>query len=433
MAPTTTSRRRIRLVPALLLPLLAACRGGLSADETVEFWALGREGEVVAQMLPEFARRHPEVHVRLQQIPWSAAHEKLLTAYVGESMPDLFQVGNTWVAEFVALDALEPLDERLGGSAAGAGGDYFAGILDTNVIDGATYALPWYVDTRLLFYRTDLLAAAGYAAPPRTWSGWVDALEQVKQRAAGGDFAMLLPVNEWQPLVILALQRGARLLRDGGRYGDFQSAAFRQAFAFYVDFFRGELAPLAGQAEVANLYQDFARGLFAAFVSGPWSIGELAARLPAALRDRWSTAPLPAADGPYPGASLAGGASLAMFRGSPRKDAAWRLLEFLSEPAQQRMLYRLTGDLPSRRSAWQSGGPAADPRAQAFAVQLENVVATPKIPEWERIAAQINRYGEAVVRRRLSIDEALAALDHDVDELLEKRRWMLRQRDRAAS
>ena len=62
---------------------------------------------------------------------------------------------------------------------------------------------------------------------------------------------------------------------------------------------------------------------------------------------------------------------------------------------------------------------------QAFKAQLEHVRSPPKIPEWERIASKITDYAEAAVRGTLSLDDALAALDHDVDQLLEKRRWML--------
>jgi multiple sugar transport system substrate-binding protein len=49
--------------------------------------------------MPEFERRYPEIQVKVQQIPWSAAHEKLLTAYAGDAMPDVFQLGNTWIPE----------------------------------------------------------------------------------------------------------------------------------------------------------------------------------------------------------------------------------------------------------------------------------------------------------------------------------------------
>ena len=423
------SRRLLSIV--LMLVSSAGCNAERAGRDALEVWALGREGEIVQRMIPGFERRNPGVRVRVQQIPWSAAHEKLLTAYVGEAMPDVFQIGNTWIPEFVALDAIEPVDERVRRSTAVSFGDYFAGIVDTGVIEGATYGLPWYVDTRLLFYRSDLLAAVGYAAPPRTWEAWIDAMTRVKQRAQSGEFAALMPINEWQPPVILALQRGAQLLREGETRGNFETAEFRAALGFYVDLFRRGLAPLTSQAQVANIYQDFARGAFAFYVTGPWNIGEFRARLPA--RVRWATAPWPAPDERYPGISLAGGASLAIFRGSQRKDAAWALLEYLSEPAQQLELYRLTGDLPSRKSAWTTEGPAGDPQAQAFRTQLEHVRATPKMPEWERIADQITRHSESAIRGRLTIDEALAALDRDADETLEKRRWLMRTREGRSS
>ena len=59
--------------------------------------------------------------------------------------------------------------------------------------------------------------------------------------------------------------------------------------------------------------------------------------------------------------------------------------------------------------------------------------ATPKIPEWERIADQITRHTESAIRGRLTIDEALAALDRDADETLEKRRWLMRARQGRSS
>lgn len=73
----------------------AGCARGRAAGDAVVFWAFGREGEVVQQMIPEFERRHSGTRVHVQQIPWSAAREKLLTAFVGDAMPDVFQAGNT--------------------------------------------------------------------------------------------------------------------------------------------------------------------------------------------------------------------------------------------------------------------------------------------------------------------------------------------------
>lgn len=411
---------------ALLLGLFVGCRVDTAAPTVLEFWAMGREGEVVQQLLPEFERRNPGVHVRVQQVPWSAAHEKLLTAFVGEAMPDLFQAGNTWIPELVALGALEPLDTWIAGSSL-AQGDFFPGILDTNLIDGNAHGVPWYVDTRVLFYRADRLQAAGYAEPPANWSAWVDALTRVKQWAGTGNYAILLPMSEWEPPVIFALQRGADLLRDEDQYGNFRSPPFRAALDFYLDLFRRDLAPRAGAAQVANLYQDFANGYFSFYISGPWNIGEFGRRLPAAMQDKWATAPLPGPDGQQPGVSIAGGASLAIFRHSPHKVTAWRLIEYLSEPVQQIEFYRLTGDLPARQTAWADRALVENRHAQAFWRQLQHVRSTPKIPEWERIASKIAQYVEAAIREDMTADQALTALDEDVDAVLEKRRWMLRR------
>ncbi len=404
-------------------------RGSGSHATVVEFWAMGREGEVVQQLVPAFEARNPGVRVRVQQIPWSAAHEKLLTAYVGDALPDVMQLGNTWLPEFVAVGAVEPLDARIAASPTVRADAYPSGVLEPNVLDGTTYAVPWYVDTRVLFYRADLLRAAGVAAPPKTWDDWVDALTRVKARAGATAYAILLPMDEWQTPVILAFQRGAELLRDGGRFGNFTSAPVRAALAFYLDLFQRDLAPRAGAAQVANLYQDFARGYFAFYVTGPWNIGEFERRLPPELADAWATAPLPGWDGDTPGVSVAGGASLAIARRSPNADAAWRWIEFLSEPAQQVAFHALTGDPPSRSEAWHDPSLRDDPRLAAFAIQLAHVRATPKVPEWERIASALTERVESAIRGRATLDDALAALDRDVDGILEKRRWML---DRAA-
>ncbi|HEX7676545.1 MAG TPA: extracellular solute-binding protein, partial [Thermoanaerobaculia bacterium] len=130
----------------LIVLLLAGCSAHpTDTREHLEFWALGSEGELVAKLIPEFERRNPAIHVVVQQIPWNAAHEKLLTAYVGEATPDLAMIGNTWMPEFVAIRALDDLGALAATSPTIKQDDYFSGIWATNVVGGTLYGIPWYV------------------------------------------------------------------------------------------------------------------------------------------------------------------------------------------------------------------------------------------------------------------------------------------------
>lgn len=424
------------LVLAAALAGAAACAPPRGGGVTLRFWAMGAEGEKVQALVHEFERQHPGVHVEVQQIPWTAAHEKLLTAHVGGSTPDVAQLGNTWVPEFAALDALTPLDARVASSPAVPRSSYFPGIWDTNVVDGRVYGIPWYVDTRVLFYRSDLLKAAGFDSVPATWAGWAEAMRRIKARMTPKQYPALLPTNEWTYPVAFGLQEGAPLLRDGGRWGDFEDPRFRRAFAFYVGLFRQGLAPAVSNTQISNVYQEFERGNIAMYITGPWNIGEFTHRLPPSMDGKWGTAPLPGPDGP--GVSLAGGASLVVFRASRHPAEAWALVEFLSRPQAQVAFYRATGDLPARREAWADTSLANNRYAAAFRTQLERVVATPKVPEWEQIATRVADESEAAVRGAKTEDAALRALDGDVNGLLEKRRWLLAHRaaapgDRTAS
>ena len=424
-----TVARRLRwaalLCAALLACVLGACKRADSGPVVLRFWAMGREGEVVKELLVEFERSHPGIRVDVQQLPWTAAQEKLLTAFAGDVTPDLCQLGNTWLPQFAALGALAPLGPRVDRPGGIEPGDYFPGIWDSNRIDGSLYGVPWYVDTRLIYYRRDLLARAGFARPPVDWAEWVRVLRALKKDSPA-NFGVLLPLNEYEPLLALGLQQQAPLLRDGGRYGNFRSPEFRRTLAFYADMFTNKWSPRSTNTQISNVWDEFANGYYSFYINGPWNMGEFKRRLPPEKQDIWMTAPLPGPDGP--GASIAGGASLVVFKSSRHKDEAWKVIEYLSQPEVQRRFYQLTGNLPPRRSAWSEPGLARDVYAAAFRDQLERVKSPPKVPEWERIGTEMRLVAEALVAGQFTVDQAAAELDARTDRILEKRRWMLQHK-----
>src|SRR5207247_462079 len=218
----------------------------------------------------------------------------------------------------------------------------------------------------------------------------------------GARYAILLPTNEYEPVEVLAMTNGSTLLDAKGTHGAFRQPPFAQAFAFYIDLFRNGWAPAVSNAEIANIYQQFAQGDFAMWITGPWNVGECKRRLPHGTK--WATAPLPARDASAPtGVSMAGGASLVLFRGTKHRAAAEKLIRFLSEPAQQIRFFDLTGDLPARRSAWNAPSIVAEPHFPAFRQQLERVQPLPQVPEYEQIATAIADRAEAGARGATNI------------------------------
>ncbi len=384
----------------------------------------------MAELIPAFEASHPGVRVEVQQIPWNGAHEKLLTAVVGERTPDVAQLGNTWIPEFATIGALTALDAQASSSASVQEGDYFPGVWATNHFEGSLFGIPWYVDTRLLFYRSDLLAQAGFTRPPETWREWLTMLHAIQQRGPAERSPIFLPLNEYEPLLALALQQEEPLLRDEDRFGNFESAGFRRALEFYVSLFQAGLAQRLAANQIANLWDEFARGTFVFYISGPWQIGNFRQRLPASLADDWMTAPLPGREGP--GSSLALGASLVVFEQSKHKQLAWELIEHLSRPDVQRRFYDLSGDLPPRRSSWQGASLASDEHAAAFRDQLERVAPAPQVPEWERIVTELRVLSERAAYGTASVDETVVELNARVDRILEKRRWVLGRREQRA-
>ncbi len=422
--------RRTSVFAGIAWTALAAGCGGRKAEgaeRELRVWAFGSEGEALAPLAREFERANPGIRVRVQQIPWTAAHEKLLTAYVGGALPDVAQLGNTWIPEFAALGALQPLDSLVARDSTTIPlADYFPGVLATNVVNDTLFGVPWYVDTRVMFYRTDLLRAAGVSSAPTTWAGWREALRKVKRVQPAGAFPALMPLDEWAQPVIFALQSDSPLLADRGTRGNFRDPRFRRGFAFYVSLFKDGLAPALANTQISNVYQEFAAGRVAMYITGPWNVGEFRKRLPDSLKGSWSTAPLPGPDSG--GVSFAGGSSIVIMRRSPEQAAAWKFLGYLADPARQARFFESTGDLPARRSAWDTPALARDAQLAAFRTQLGRVRPTPAVPEWELIATRIAQAAERVARGRQTVDEALAGLDADVDAILEKRRWLVAQR-----
>lgn len=373
------------------------------------------EGENAKYVLPRF-ERDSGILVDEQALPWTAAHEKLLTAYAGGSLPDVFMISRGWVAEFAMLRAIRPVPP----AAADLLADNFAA--DDLRIAGRVMAVAWTLDVGVQYYRRDLLARAGYDEPPAELDRWRDMLRAVKRRQGDG-YAVLLQLNWPAHLLHIALQSGAPLLRDRMARGNFSSPAFRDALAFYKSLFDEALAPRVTSIEASDPPGDLGRGWVAIYPSGAWIRAELLRRQDMLPRAKWATAPL-AGRGGAARYDIAGNV-LCVSSSAADPARAWSLVRFLTGPAAALGLHRIAGTLPARPSAWRSPEVRADPALLTFERALQHPVAQAKPIEWDRIAGEVQLVAEQLVRDRLTVHEAAREMDRRADAILAKRRWLL--------
>jgi multiple sugar transport system substrate-binding protein len=380
-----------------------ACAPGVSSRLT--WWAIGATGENAPLLLPPFKRA---TGIDVQALPWTGAHEKLLTGFAGRSLPDVMMLNDIWLSEMALLGALAPPPPLLlTGQPASA--------LASVKVAGRAVAAPWTANSWMQFYRRDLIAEVGYSAPPLRWEAWKQMARALKRRHPDR-FATLHLIDWPEPLLAFAAQQPEPMLRDRATRGNFSSPGFRTALGFYKSIFDEKLSPVLSGAEAGDTYLGFARGDFAILPSDSVSIGDLRRRAAAFPPGSWSVTATPGPGGA--GAALARGRCLAVSHDARDPVAAWRLVDYLCGPALQARIYSVVDELPTRSEA-------EDPIAAAFAEQIARSVAPPAVPEWEQITGEIQLVAEHMVRGEYGVDAAAAEMNARVDRILAKRRALV--------
>jgi ABC-type glycerol-3-phosphate transport system substrate-binding protein len=377
-------------------------------------WAMSYQGDYAPMLMPAFTAA-TGIPVEVQSVPWTAAHEKLLTAFAGGTLPDVLMLPNGWINEFAMIGAIAPVMQT------DLIADVFPGVASTARVQGKDYAVPWSVAPQVQFYRRDILADAGYGAPPETWDGWRTMARALKRRRPDNDVFLML-LNWPDALFTMLGQAGATMLRDRDTRSNFRTPEAREAFAFYLSLFADGFAPRTLSTEVQDPVAAFAQGLFAIWPSSATTVFDFTRRrgeIPAKL---WGTARVAGPHGPGPTSAL--DISLCVSARSRRPADAWALIRHATSSANELRFQRLIGVLPARVDAWRD--PQLDnPVLAPFATQIQDTIVMPLIPEWERIRIEVQIVAERMVRGLASLEDGLAAIDVRVDHILTKRRALV--------
>ena len=407
----TSSRAVIALACALVL---AAAGCGRDSGETEQaegqqvaegkatgeltVWAMGTEGEKLSVLAEDFMADNPDAKVTVTAVPWDGAHNKIATAIAGGQTPDVSMLGTTWMGEFAKTGALDVVPADLFSK-----GDFFEGAWDTGVVDGTSFAVPWYVETRLLYVNKEVAARAG-VTKPTNWQELKDAVTAL-QKEGGAQWGIYLQPGQtgaWQTAMPFVWQNGGEVL-DGDAF-TLDSSEATGGLEYYGSFFADGLSS-KDQLRGGEWEPQFASGAIGSFVSGPWHISVLDELGAGDKFDLW---PMP--KGASSASSFIGGSNLGVFKDSDNRDAAWKFVSYLMRPEVQVKWYQTVNDLPAVRSAWDDDVLSADPMLAMFGDQLEDAKAPPSIATWEQVAAAIDGELERVAKGASSAADAAKAM-----------------------
>ena len=362
-----------------------------AATGTITVWAMGAEGENLPTLTKEFEAANPGVKVQVTAIPWDAAHDKFTTAITANKTPDVAMVGTTWMGEFAGMDALDPTPGQIDKSV------FFEGAQKTTEVDGTSYGIPWYVETRLVYYRTDLAEKAGITTPPTDWDG-LKSMAKAMQDKAGAKWGIGLQaggIGSWQSVMPFAWSAGADLTKDGGKAYNFDSPEVLKAREYYQSFFTDGISDKAAPA-TPTTEPDFASGKVPMFISGPWMMSAVEkAGGGEGFKDKYDVMQIPA---DKISSSFVGGSNLVVFKNTQNRDSSWKLVQWLADPKTQVKWYRMSTDLPSVKSAWQDPALTADAKLATFGKQLETAQAPPSFPTWEQVITSFDTEMEKVTK-----------------------------------
>lgn len=405
---------------SLALAALLGASCSRSDDKALTFSgsALGSEGEVLTRQIRRFEAAHPGLQVAIQRTPDDATQRhqlyvQWLNAHVGR--PDVLQLDVVWTAELAAAGWILPLD-RFGPETA----DFFPATIAANTWRGRLYALPWFADVGMLYWRTDL-----FDSPPATLEELAERARQAQTESGGPRFGFAWQGARYEGLVTVFLEVlggfGGEILTADGRVAVDSPRAVAA-----LSWMRSQFANRVAPPETLTWHEEEARFAFqngnAAFLRNWPYAYPLLAGSGSRVAGRYAVAPMPAAagaEGGRPTAAL-GGAQLAINAYSDQPAEAWALIAYLTAPEQMLERARIAGQYPARRSVF------ADPRlAEALGPSpaevmriIEAARPRPVTPLYSQLSEILQIHLHRALAGQAQPEQALAAAAREMERVL---------------
>ena len=351
------------------------------------FWGDPPEVPPFQKIAADYMAKHPDVHIELQNAPWSGYFTKLDAELAAGGGPDVFFITN--VPTYAARGQLEDLDPWIKKTNFPID-EYNQNSLKIHSLNGKLYSIPRDNGTEVLYYNKDDFDKAGIKYPDGTWK-WADLQAAAKKLTvtSGGRvtrYGLVLESNEWPMFVY---QNGGSVFDDPVQpttftLGDDKGAAAIQWVADMIN----------KDKSVPNFQEsDQMGGTASMFTADQASMSITnASRLGsyANATFKWAVAPVPAGpDGIK--ANEAGGAGFAMNANSKIKDAAWAFMQYLCGPDGQ-IAFTSSGGSPAVPAMIGNADVKASfkaPFADVFLSESENGKVFPQFPKYVDITNKL--------------------------------------------
>ena len=346
--------RLIRMFAVMILAvavLVAMAPADASAAKAEVRWSQWKTTEVGEKLMNElkaaFEKENPDITLTLVDSPFTGFHDKAVTLFQAQKLPDVLLVQVDWVAEFADLGMLEPLDPWLAKEPK----EYMDNIPTTfhQKWQGKQYYLPLHSGCVALYWNTEIFKNAGIAGPPKTWEEYVTIAKKVtnlekKIFATTATLQVEPPTNMTYDIYPLIFQAGGSLIDEKTNKAVFNSPAGVKAIQWYVDLINKDKVAVPGVLSNGEKEKraNFGAGNVAMMFEGPWGIA-IQKQLNPNLK--YDIAPMP--KGVTTGTVVRGSLNTVTTQ-AQNKDAAWKFVRWMSGPVGSEMWAKGSGDFPSR-------------------------------------------------------------------------------------
>jgi multiple sugar transport system substrate-binding protein len=372
-----------------IVPLIAVLSAGCGAGQdphvlTFAGSAVGAEADAIRRQLDRFHAMHPSIRVDLRATPDAAdQRHQLYVQWLNARAPDpdVLQLDVVWTPEFAAAGWILALD-RFHASTS----DFFPAAVAANRWNGVVYALPWFIDVGMLYWRTDLMSH-----PPTD----IDDLRRLARRAEEEHaipFGLVWQGARYEGLVTVFLEYlgafGGRILDDEGRVVLTSDAAVTALATMHDEIHLDRIVPLAALTwQEEQVRFAFQNGQAAFMRNWPYAYGLLQDVSKSRVAGRFAVAPMPAGRGGAPTSAL-GGSVLAINAYTGDRQAAYLLIDFLLQPEQLLERARIVGQYPPRPTLYDAPALADALQVAPREVRgiIERAVARPVTPVYTELS-----------------------------------------------